>query len=291
MARKDGLCWHWQFAAFCLALALVFSRQPDAILHAQFYGEDGHVWFAEAYNRGWLTSLLRTQDGYFQTLPRLAAALSLALPLNWSPLVMNLVGLVTQLLPVPVLLSHRLRRMGSVPFRSVLALVYVALPNCRELNVTVTEAGWHLAFLASLLVLAEAPRSKAGRAFDLVIWVLCVLTGPFCLILLPIALIYWRMRKQTGTWISIAVLACGSTVQGYALLFSDSARQHTFALGATPEGFVRILAGQVYLGALLGSNMLGASSPTLLLFGVAVLGTAIVVYIGVRTGAEFRFFH
>src|SRR5664280_1995630 len=64
---QSVLRWWWHVLAFFTAAGLVVSRQPDAILHAQFFAEDGHVWFADAYNRGWFTSLSRTQDGYFQT--------------------------------------------------------------------------------------------------------------------------------------------------------------------------------------------------------------------------------
>ena len=76
-SERTALRWYWQLAGVCAAIALIFSRQPDAFLHAQFFAEDGKVWFADAYNSGWFTSLFRAQDGYFQTLPRLAAALSL----------------------------------------------------------------------------------------------------------------------------------------------------------------------------------------------------------------------
>jgi len=79
--QPAGLRWYWQVAVVCAAIALIFSRQPDAFLHAQFFAEDGKIWFADAYNNGWFTSLFKAQDGYFQTLPRLAAALSLPAPL------------------------------------------------------------------------------------------------------------------------------------------------------------------------------------------------------------------
>src|SRR5664280_1271684 len=124
---QSALTWRWHVLAFVAAAGLVVSRRPDAIVHAQFFAEDGHVWFADAYNRGWFTSLFRTQDGYFQTLPRLAAALSLLVPLSWAALVINLIGLIIQILPVPLLLSRRLSRLGSLQLRAALAFVYICL--------------------------------------------------------------------------------------------------------------------------------------------------------------------
>jgi hypothetical protein len=288
--EQSGVRWYWQVLVLCAAAALIISRQPQAFFHAQFYGEDGHVWFADAYNRGWLTPLFRTQDGYFQTLPRLAAALALVWPLAFAPLVMNIVGLTVQILPVPVLLSGRLSNWGSLRFRGVLAVVYLVMPNCSELNVTVTEAQWHLALVACLLVLAEVPGSAAGRLFDVAILVLCGLTGPFCILLLPVAVMFLALRKDARRWVSVAILSCALAIQIHALLFIDSARHLSFPLGASMEGFARILAGQVYLGTVLGSNMLGTTAGAPFLVAIAIAGTLIACYVLFRTGREFRLF-
>lgn len=131
--------WHWQLAIFLAAAFLVFSRVPHCFLHAQFSAEDGHVWFADAYNLGW-KALFRSQDGYYQTLPRVAAALALLFPISAAPLVLNLIGTVCQVLPVNVLLSSRCRTWGPLHVRAVLAFLYLALPNSSQLQVTVTEA-------------------------------------------------------------------------------------------------------------------------------------------------------
>ena len=47
-----------QLVVFALALAALATRRPDALLNAQFYGEDGYVWYPEAYMFGWFTSPL-----------------------------------------------------------------------------------------------------------------------------------------------------------------------------------------------------------------------------------------
>ncbi len=46
-------------AAIVATAALLILRRPDAVLHAQFWAEDGVVWFADAYNFGALQALLR----------------------------------------------------------------------------------------------------------------------------------------------------------------------------------------------------------------------------------------
>jgi hypothetical protein len=98
----------------CLAGALILVlRRPDAILNPQFWAEDGKVWFANAYNLGPLRSLLLPQDGYFQTISRITAAISLLVPTKSAPLVFNLVALIIQLLPFGIIVSPRFA--GVIP--------------------------------------------------------------------------------------------------------------------------------------------------------------------------------
>ena len=174
-----------QVLIFLLACAVVVSRRPDALFHAQFWTEEGHVFFAEAYNFGGWTALFRTYEGYFHAFPRLAAALALLVPLSFAPLVLNIIEIVLQALPVNLLLSSRSSAWGSLRFRAFLAGIYLSLPNNREMCNGIAQAQWILALCAILLLTASIPKSIVGRIFDISMLLLSSLTGPFCIFLLP----------------------------------------------------------------------------------------------------------
>ena len=285
--ERTGLRWYWQIAVVCSSIALVFSRQPDAFLHPQFFAEDGHVWFAEAYNFGWFTALFRVQDGYFQTLPRLAAALSLLAPLTSAPLVMNLAGLLVQILPVPLLLSNRFSAWGTVSLRAALAFTYLALPNSSEMNVTIEEGQWRLALVACLLLLCSAPTNRAWKLLDLAVFLLCGLTGPFAILLLPIAgLRLWLRREPFAGW-TLCILICTAAIQAHALQVTH--RDH-WPLGASVERLIRILAGQVFLGAILGSNGLATQNIMPWLVCIALAGSLLMAYCFVYARLEWQLF-
>jgi len=290
MGVETGLGWYWHVLGFCAAVVVIISRQPGAIFHAQFFAEDGHAWFADAYNHGWFFSLFRTYNGYYQTVPRLAAALALLVPLASAPLVTNLVGLAFQALPVSLLISTRLSRWGPIGFRAVLGIAYLAMPNCSEVNVTVTNAQWHLALIACLLVLAASPQTKIWRYFDSAMFGLCGLTGPFCMLLLPIAFAMLYVRRERCRWMPIAILAIASGIQGYALVFVDSAARSPAQLGASPEWLTRLLAGHVYLGTLVGHNSLALQLETSTLRWIALIGTGLFVYWLFKAETEIRLF-
>lgn len=251
-APPRGLSGWQQGAVFLAACAILISRRPDAVFHAQFYAEDGHVWFANAYNLGWWKPLLHPQDGYFQTFPRLGAALCLLLPLALAPLGMNLLALAVQALPVNLLLSARSAVWGSLRFRAVLALMFLALPNCTEISLGITESQWLLA-LSAFLLLVAAPPGGAGKLFDAALLALSGLTGPFCLFLLPLAGWLALKRHRTWRWTPVWVVASCSLLQLCGLLLDGASRPHA-ALGATPALFTRIVGGNIFLAVALGQN-------------------------------------
>jgi len=156
--------FYLQAIAFSVAFLLVCSRRPDAILNAQFYAEDGRVWYLDAYNLG-LHSLLMPQGAYLQTLSRTIALIALLFPLSLAPLVMNLCAIVVQILPVNIFLSSR---FSDIPLKTRLlgSLLYLAVPNAAEIHANITNAHWHLALAACLVLLARPASGRGWRIFD-----------------------------------------------------------------------------------------------------------------------------
>lgn len=287
----ESIAWLPQLVIFAAALALLFLRRPDALLNPQFYAEDGHVWFAEAYNLGWWHALFRTYNGYFQTLPRLVALPALAVPQAQAPLVMNVAGLAIQALPVNFLLSRRLTRWGSLHLRGAFALAYLFLPDCSEVHASITNAQWHLALLACLVVLAAPPLHRGWQMFDVAVVGVCGLTGPFCLLLLPVAAFAaWKTRERWKAILS-AVIAATAAIQLHALLFTDSgSRRASHLLGASGARFARMLAGNVYLSTIFGSNHRGVSWGLPAIAAVAAAGSLLVAYAVWKQPLELRLF-
>jgi hypothetical protein len=276
LADCDGLGGGEQLLVFALATLALFSRRPSLLTHAQFYAEDGTFWFAQAYNLGWLHSLLLPQAGYFNTMPRLAAGLALLVPLERAPLVMAIVGLLVQALPVPILLSRRLCNWASLPTRLLLAALYLAMPNTREILIVATNTQWHLALAALLLALASSPRTWLGRAFDIAVVLAAAFSGPFCILLAPIALLFWWLRRQPWSLLISALVSLVACVQ-IGLLLHNTLRVHT-ALGVRIEPLLRMVGGNIVAGALFGTYAFASKAPMILLLAAALVGMSIYFY-------------
>jgi hypothetical protein len=294
--QKPATLQPWQqVAIFLFACAIVISRRPDAVFHPQFFAEDGHIWFADAYNYGWFAALFRTQDGYLQTLPRLGAALALLVPLSFVPLTLNLICIVIQALPANLLLLTRSSAWGNLRTRALLAAIYLALPNCFELSFGITESQWPFALCAFLLLVAGVPQSIAGRLIEAAVILLCALTGPFCVLLLPVALVLtWQRRDRSRLILAIILAACCALQAWQLLIVNPAARSHyANVLGASPAMFVNLLAGNVYLGAVIGGNALAArGNPALFAFFlvIALIGTFLVSATLLKAPLEFKLF-
>lgn len=256
---KNGGLWQerygllFQAIVFVTAFLIVLSRRPDALLHAQFYAEDGKYWYHDAYQYG-LRSLLMPQDGYLQTASRLVALLSLLFPFHLAPLIMNLCAVTVQILPVNVFLSSRFSNVGLAT-RAIGCFVYLALPNSYEVHVNVTNLQWRLGLLACLVLLARPAATWGWKIFDRTVLVLLSFDSVMGAILLPFATYLWWKRRQARAGIAIAALAPGALIQAATLFFSQSRRHGPD--GATVARFITILGRQVFLEGLLGIKTVG----------------------------------
>lgn len=242
-------------AVAVVSATLIISRRPDALFNPQFWAEDGAVFYADAYNKGVLTSLVTPYQGYFVTVQRLGALIALVFPLAWSPFVLNLLGLILQVLPAVFLWTRRFDRLiPNLHARALLFFLYVAVPNSSEIDVTLTNSQWHLALLAFMVLVAAPPRGW-WRIFDLFVLLLAGMSGPFSILLLPVALIYWGYTRTRETLFHVVIIGFTAAVQGLAIaLFAGDARSRVSIkdLGALLHFLPGILSGQIFLGGTIG---------------------------------------
>jgi hypothetical protein len=239
-----------------LFASVMFFRCPATLLHPEFWAEDGVIWYADSYSVGW-HSLFFPQNGYLQTVSRLVALVAQGFPLLWAPGLFVTAAMSMQTLTATFLLSARMSTVWpSLSGRVLLAFIYVALPNSFETHLNLTNAQWHLAILAFLVLVSRPAESRLGRAGDVVVLALSGLSGPFCMFLLPIAI--WQLCQDRGAAqlqrAVIVVIAC--LIQGAFLIATIGHTRSTAALGASGGSLARIIVVQILLGGLLGVRVM-----------------------------------
>ncbi len=292
-------------AVAAVLAAVIVARNPEAFRHAQFWAEDGWFWYPNAYDEG-LGSLLTPLTGYFQTLPRLVALASLAVPLAWAPTVFALACLAIQVAPPLFLISARSSTAWpDTHARLAFALLWVALPNTSEVFLKLPNEQWHLAALALLVLLSPPPSSRAGAAFDAAVLLLSGVSGPFCIVLAPIAA--WLALRAgrtpdgrpaaSGGRLGRAAIVCATgclQLASTVWLAQGASSRGVESLGAGPRMLARIISLQVVLGGLLGqANMeqvrsLAAWQDNLLPVGVALAAAALAAAALIRGRPALR---
>ncbi|HEY5998557.1 MAG TPA: hypothetical protein VI078_04555 [bacterium] len=246
--------WFW-LAGSALTAALVL-REPGHFLNPQFWAEDASVLFNQSWEEGFVRSLVTPASGYLYTFGRLVAGLALLLPLSWAPLVFNLAACAVQALPIFYLLSGRLGRYLPSPLaRLAAAAIYVAAPNSYETYVNLANSQSNLALAALLVLLADRPASRRVQAAELCLLAVFGLTGPFGIVLLPVAawtLLAGRRDGARGWRIATAaVLAAGAVVQ--LPIMAISGRVAADAGGpVTLSQWLQIISTHVFYNSVLG---------------------------------------
>jgi hypothetical protein len=281
-------------AVLLAAIAIVIAHRVDAFTTPQFYAEDGAQWFSSAYTFGPLQALGISHAGYLQVLSRLGPVIAAPFGIANQPLIYNICGLLIQVAPVLFFLSSRYDTVvPSLAVRLALSAVYLLLPAA-ELNVTITNAPFHLVILATLVIVAPEPKRWYWRAFDMTVVVLCGFTGPFVYILLPVTLLCFLIRRRRFTLILAALLAIALVAQLYASRAAP--RQGGGHLGASLENFVLILCDRIFLSGVFAEPghrhvyVAGRPFGVLIATVVCVLAIPIIVLVARRAPSELKLF-
>lgn len=172
--------------AFAAAFAGLIIKTPGAISHAQFFAEDGVIFFTSQFGHTW-PRLLTPYAGYLHTIPRLVAWLASFFPYAQAPLVYNAMAMLLDAWAVAYFAT---RTSFIAPCWICVAIILLA-PSNGEILGTLTNIQWFLQFAVfAMSMLPTSGMQRLGgmlRIAALLSLLAMSLTGPFsalCLILL-----------------------------------------------------------------------------------------------------------
>ncbi len=230
-------------------------RSPAAIMSPHFFAEDGAVWYANAYNAGWLATLVLPYHGMNMLLPRLSAAASLLLPIESVPLMYFGVSVVLRLAVVGYVASSRCAEaVPSRLTRYAMCIMYLALPNSWEVNASMSNAMWHLALLGILVIIASPPHTRWWKVADGAAIAAVGLTGPFALACFPCAAVIWLLRRSRWSSGVVIAMGCAALLQLSLMAENFHGIPTTWNAASLPAIIAGALAGQVAIGGLAGAH-------------------------------------
>jgi hypothetical protein len=192
--------WVWVGIA---AFGLLFLRRPDVLIDAQFYAEDGPIFYLGGLLEGG-AGILHPYAGYIHLVPRLVALLEAAVPVAWAPTLANLFSFLLAAGLAAYIASDRLSTiLRSRMLRVVAGLILVLLPATHEVFGTMTNVQWLLGLYLVLSVAQTNPVSKLQAVADRTTLAVAALTGPMSIVIAPLHVIRLAFqRDRPSAWIS-----------------------------------------------------------------------------------------
>jgi hypothetical protein len=285
-------------AVFLASFIILYLRDPGALINAQFWAEDGAVWFQDAYNSHFsVFTIFEPYAGYLGVFPRLVATLSWFVGMSNAPLLFSTVALLVQTLPVVYLWSKRCNRIVPNTYaRLIITVFYLTLPYMTEIHATPTNSQWFLAIVSFILLFSVPAKSLLLRVLDNLILGISILSGPFGLFLTPIALTEYVLNKKDRPRLKpkLAIVAIATAIQAivilYIIIFGNEPRGSA-AIGLSITNLIDIVGGQIF-----GSGLYGQQSFTFFVSKpwiatvVAILGLQLMIFALIRGPKILKYF-
>lgn len=244
---------------FICVFIIIVLRRPDIILNAQPWAEDGTLWMANIYNDSLLTSLISSENGYFQTISRLAYGIGLFFGISNAALISNIIAISIRCFFVLFLLSDRMRLI-DIFYRIAVVIYFIFMPNLAEGYVNITNAQWYLALYLLSVIIADSPDTKLWKVHDFAVLILSALSGPFivfiavCQALKRISQhgsILEALKKMDAFDIIIGICTCIQTV---AILSSFSSERSSAPLGSSIGLLANIISYRIIGGTFFAND-------------------------------------
>lgn len=176
----------WKHALLWLGVFLVLAARVPLLWQGdQFTGEDGWVFFAEAFNSSATQSIFTPFAGYFRFDARILAELLLLFPLGPQPQLYGLAGLALNALVISAFYLRVFRSfLLSDTLRTGVVLLLALAPNAENLGL-IAGLHWYLGLAFVLVLLAGLPEGRVGRIGVTILMVLAVWSSPSLIVLLP----------------------------------------------------------------------------------------------------------
>lgn len=213
MPAPAGRFWLWAGLT-----GLLFARNPDVVLHPQFWHEDALIFLSQQRTEG-LAAVFHPYAGYLHLFPRLVATGASFLPLEFTPLLYLIGAYAGWLWTGTLVFTSPL--FASARWAFLAGLVWVLVPHGGEIFVNLTNVQWPLTAGLALL-LAEGTVSHRSRSHLCLFASVTALTGAGSIVLLPVAgWQLWVSRRRPTPFppVALATLILGG-LQLAIMLFS-----------------------------------------------------------------------
>ena len=255
--RYEGLL---KTVIFIAASAAVALRYPRYLTEPRFWAEEGKVYFAYAYNHGWLDSLIAPHQGYYSLYPNLSTLLAARLvPLEYAPHVTTLMALFVQILPFHIVLWGNAPVWGPVGRRAMAVLLILLTPVSSEVWLSTITSQFHFS-LITFLIFMELKDGAAPfilrRWYYRLLVLFAGLTGAVSLFFTPVFAWLALKERKKEQYIHLGILLLCAVAEAAAIAASSGSGNVSGRLHEMNPELIPYMAWlKVFIGPLLGPGI------------------------------------
>ncbi len=202
---------------FGVILALL--RIPDlGYIQNSLWAEDGSLFFRDAVSVG-LSSLFSPYAGYLHLYPRIVALISSYISISLTPYLYFLAWIVSCMFTIYIILRQAKEFNGGFISSMLLISAVILQPNSGDVFFTITNSQWLIS--AAMIIWACSSRVERVTLIEWCGLLICALTGPFIILLVPAMLLRVLVLKdfRTRKAVYITVFLCAA-IQMLCVCFS-----------------------------------------------------------------------
>jgi hypothetical protein len=250
--------------AVCFLFLLLFLKRPDALLSAQFFAEDGRIFFHDQLLFGAWEAFSIPYAGYLLFVPRSVAMLASLFPIEAAPTVYNVAALLIAACSCAIFCLPVFRWLiaSDVLRFAVCCLIATALDS-GEMSGVISQIQWYLQLAGILLVLYSGRTDFPHKPWmdTLLALFLLVISLSVPLMILAVPTAVWIVLRARGMpKLPAVALLLGVIVQLYVYANAGMNRGQSLLFNfheVIPSTGV-YLAFRAVFSSLIGRNPAGA---------------------------------
>lgn len=247
---------YFKLLIFILSFLLLWARREDLLMNAQFWAEDSVFWYRDAYQNGFLNSLLTPRNGYFQTVSTLIVGGTTFLNPEHAPFVANFFGLLIRAILVWFLFTERCDFLNNTS-RFFISVYFFCMPGVQEVHANITNAHWYLSLYVTMILISSDAKTRSWKAHDIFFIILSGLSGPFIIFVLASSVFkYFSQNNSSISLISFVkfytaptnlVMILCSAIQILTILLTFEGTRSSAPLGFSFDVISSIISSNVFL--------------------------------------------
>ena len=228
--KKKFLSFNFIFLIFLILISI--ARSTHIFFEVRFLGEEGAIFFQNAYDNGWYDGLFFSHHvaGYFNLFPRIASVFSISVPLEYAPLVTSQLSFLV-LVYLFLIILYGQSFIFKTKLQKILGslLVLLAPPFVPEVWLNSLNAQVYFGIITLIILYLKNNQNNFFKYLNPFFLFLAGMSSLYSCVITPFFFIKYFLSKTKENFINFLILFFSFIFQIFVIFYSTFSAQIYFA--------------------------------------------------------------